>query len=501
MTYGVLAEAIVQTVPHFYGAISGKCGTINISLLQDWIQYRPPVCHGKGSAYYKRRLVRGGAMHRLVIKKLGPIEQCEMECSQFMTLTGFQASGKSTIAKAIYYFRTIKDDIINLARTQAYNSVPVGGLETEFDVVYGTSLRKGLENYLREKFMRTFGSSWGMSNEMCMEYSFTNTCSVKVSLKEDNEFSSPNYIWITLSEDLKKFLRKKNHGFTVTPLGVFDEDIKKLKTELCDCSVVYIPAGRSMITLLSQQFGYIYATMDGVQKRSLDYCTKDYLERILRIKSEFTEGLQGLTAYYRGKTTLSPKLIQQALNLIEKILRGTYRYSNGEEQIVLGNGKYVKINFSSSGQQECVWILNLLFYYLLQQNPILFIIEEPESHLFPESQKYITELIALVSNWKHSVVLTTHSPYVLGTLNNLLYVHTIPGKYSKEADKIIPMSIWLDDRRFDSWFVKNGTAENCMDAELHMIQNERIDEISKVINTEFDELLSLQETDEEGEDL
>ena len=223
---------------------------------------------------------------------------------------------------------------INLARTQAYNSVPVGGLETEFDVVYGTSLRKGLENYLREKFMRTFGSSWGMSNEMCMEYYFTNTCSIKVSLKEDTKFSSPNYIWITLSEDLKKFLKEKNNGFTVTPLGVFDEDIKKLKKELCeifddDCSVVYIPAGRSMITLLSQQFSYIYATMDDVQKRSLDYCTKDYLERILRIKSEFAEGLQGLAAYYRGKTTLHPKLVQQALNLIEKILRGTYRYSNG----------------------------------------------------------------------------------------------------------------------------------------------------------------------------
>lgn len=69
------------------------------------------------------------------------------------------------------------------------------------------------------------------------------------------------------------------------------------------------------------------------------------------------------------------------------------------------------------------------------------------------------------------------------------------------ADQIIPMSIWLDDRSFDSWFVKNGTAENCMDAEVHMIQNERIDEISKVINMEFDELLNLQETDEEGVDL
>ena len=40
-----------------------------------------------------------------------------------------------------------------------------------------------------------------------------------------------------------------------------------------------------------------------------------------------------------------------------------------------------------------------------------------------------------------------------------------------------------------------------MDAEVHMIQNERIDEISKVINMEFDELLNLQETDEEGVDL
>ena len=133
-------------------------------------------------------------MHRLVIKKLGPIEQCEMECSQFMTLTGFQASGKSTIAKAIYYFRTIKDDIVNLARRQAYNMVPVSGLETELDVVYGTSLRKGLENYLREKFLRTFGSSWGMSKEMCIEYYFTSTCSVKVSLKEDARFSSPKYM-------------------------------------------------------------------------------------------------------------------------------------------------------------------------------------------------------------------------------------------------------------------------------------------------------------------
>ena len=74
--------------------------------------------------------------------------------------------------------------------------------------------------------------------------------------------------------------------------------------------------------------------------------------------------------------------------------------------------------------------------------------------MFPESQKYITELIALVNNCGHSIVLTTHSPYVLGTLNNLLYAKTISPQARKEANKIIRESLWLDYNAFDSWFVK-----------------------------------------------
>lgn len=442
-------------------------------------------------------------MQRLVINKLGPIERCELECSQFMTLTGFQASGKSTIAKVIYYFRTIKDDIMELAKVQALNSIQREGPEQEPDIEDGTDLKRRLGNYLREKFLRTFGSSRGMSNEMYIEYYFTDTCFIRVSLKADSIYGTPNYIWITLCDELERFLQKKDHSLTSTTVGVPEGELRKFRAELYklfndNCSVVYIPAGRSMITLLSQQLNYIYATMGDAQKRSLDNCTKDYLERILRLKPEFSEGLEGLARYSTGETKLPVRIKNQALDLIEKILRGAYRYNNGEEQIILKDGKYVKLNFSSSGQQECVWILNLLFYYLLQSKPILFIIEEPESHLFPESQKYITELIALANNCGHSVVLTTHSPYVLGTLNNLLYACAFCDQYRENADKIISESLWLDYRNFSSWFVKNGLIENCMDEEVHMIQNEKIDEISRVINNDFDRLLDLQNADERG---
>ncbi len=432
-------------------------------------------------------------MQKLTIHKLGPIEHCELECSQFMTFTGFQASGKSTIAKAIYYFRTIKEDIVNLAKAKALDATPISGSEGAYRFSYDKNIKHALENYLREKFLRTFGSSWGMSNDMHMTYCFTETCSITISLMDDIRYATPNYIWITLSDDLKAFLWKNNNFLSVTPLGIDEEKLKKFKSELYTIfddfySVVYIPAGRSLITLLSQQLGYIYATMDDMQKRSLDSCTKDYLERILRLKPEFSEGLQGLIASPAKKSAAPKQLTVQALDLVKKILCGTYRYSNGEEQIILDDGKYVKINFSSSGQQECVWILNLLVYYLLQQNKILFIIEEPESHLFPESQKYITELISLVNNCNHSILLTTHSPYVLGTLNNLLYAKTTPLENRINVNKIIPESLWLDYNKFNSWFVKNGSIENCMDSEIHMIQNERIDEISKVINDDFDKL-------------
>jgi hypothetical protein len=260
-------------------------------------------------------------------------------------------------------------------------------------------------------------------------------------------------------------------------------------------SVVYIPAGRSMLTLFAQQLSYIYTIMDEPLKRTLDYCTQKYIERILKIKTEFSEGLIGLMAYY-GVNKRSSSL-DKAMELINKILRGSYMADDNNERIALQNGKYVKINFASSGQQESVWILNLLFYCLIQNRPYMLIIEEPESHLFPQTQKDIVELITLVANNGHSMLVTTHSPYVLGTLNNLLYAGFFKESEKKEqASKRISDLYWLDYRDFNAWFVRDGRLEDCMDRELHLIQNEKIDEISDVINQDYDYLFELRHGEE-----
>lgn len=48
-------------------------------------------------------------MQKLYIKHLGPIEECEINIEEFMVCTGPQASGKSTIAKSIFFFKNIKN--------------------------------------------------------------------------------------------------------------------------------------------------------------------------------------------------------------------------------------------------------------------------------------------------------------------------------------------------------------------------------------------------------
>jgi len=49
--------------------------------------------------------------HKLRLYHVGPIQECDLDLNDFTVLTGPQSSGKSTVAKAVYFFRTVKQDI------------------------------------------------------------------------------------------------------------------------------------------------------------------------------------------------------------------------------------------------------------------------------------------------------------------------------------------------------------------------------------------------------
>ena len=61
-------------------------------------------------------------MHQLVLKNVGPIQDCQIDIKQFNVFTGAQASGKSTVAKSVFFFRTVKEDICDFVNSVKLNS-------------------------------------------------------------------------------------------------------------------------------------------------------------------------------------------------------------------------------------------------------------------------------------------------------------------------------------------------------------------------------------------
>ena len=324
-------------------------------------------------------------------------------------------------------------------------------------------------------------------------YQYSDDAKITISLTESIDSLTPNFVWVEYSPKIREFLN--------APMTANDQEA--LKRKLADLfddpyETVYIPAGRSVLTVMGSQFNYFYSTMDDEQKRLLDSCTRDYLERVMRLRPQFANGLEGLV---EGKelTKAQQNLYKEALSLVQKILKGKYTVSDGEERIWVDDTHYVKINFASSGQQEIVWILNLLVYYLARKQPVFFIIEEPESNLFPESQKLVVELISLVAGAGNAVLLTTHSPYVLGTVNNLLYADSVGKVSAEQTEQIVSRCKWIDSKACTALFVKDGQAADCMDRELMQIDNSLLDQISHGINKEYDALFAIEQQGDEGD--
>jgi len=425
--------------------------------------------------------------HILKIQHLGPIEKCEIKLNQFTVLTGPQSNGKSTVAKAIFFFRTVKQDILQIMMQGGPKAI-TGKDNAQWERV--------LSQKMKDKFLQLFGTSWVMPQDMYMEYIYKKDVSIKVSLSDGDHDNVANYLRIEFSDKIRSHITEleyTNYQNMTAPQKDYES---KILNRLFDdqYETVFIPAGRNLITLLSTQLNYIFTSLEGSQLRNIDYVTKRYTELILKLKPLFVNGMDGLWASEKNsiqRPTPIPSAIKLLLKDAHTVLCSKYKYVDGEERLYLDSNRYVKINLASSGQQEIVWVFNLLFYYLLENKKVFLILEEPESHLYPESQRIIGEVLSLFCNCGNAELITTHSPYLLGTFNYLLMAHQCPETRQEVIKEKVHKYKWLDPNDTCACFICDGYLENALSDEdgLVLIQNERIDGASKNINQIGDLLL------------
>lgn len=456
-------------------------------------------------------------MQHITIKNFGPLADVDIDLPDVILLIGAQASGKSTLAKLVFYFRSLRNDLIEILND---------------DVVVASDVNFEFFKRIRHKFSPVFfGTTKHITKPFSIKFKFGEGKYLYVNHTDPNHgvvlgFSSNPDLEldktnIRTNRDIKayfnllkqikdyktKFIFNKPNS-AIMNTGERKDWEREKRTEKAamegainmffenDRDATYIPASRTTLAILPDILG----AADNLE--NLDELFRFFLQRVNILRPSFRNTLNDLIAAKRERMNGSAN--QRALSFAEKsipiiqekILKGRYEHSDFMDWIVLEDGSRIKFNLASSGQQEATWITLQLFVSILNADKTFTVIEEPEAHLYPIAQLEMVKIIALLSNVltgndANQVMITTHSPYILTALNLLLYAHKVGQQQPEKVDKMVAKEFWLDKNRVAAYEVKGGKLENILDSDL--LHADRIDTASEKINLLFDKLLNMDE--------
>lgn len=437
-------------------------------------------------------------MEKISIKHLGPIEEISMDLSKDMNLIiGPQASGKSTLGKIIFFCKKIKDYTIEFLEEEDYL------LNTPESELYLSFLK-----FIRKKYMESFGTTRHFSKSFEVKYDFQTGKNVIIRLDEKGyvkfRFST------NIEGEIKELIQSAKHIYEDDKLTHITDDYdyvtqkqllqilasKRFREKIADIfdsyDVIYIPAGRSLLSVLSDQ-------LDMVDASILDLSMREFVEKIRQTKKRFGTKLDIVVADYvkTVKGQIKNTDIELAQKLIKDILRADYINDTDGEKLYVDEKHWVKLIYGSSGQQEALWILLLLFLVILENRKSYIVIEEPEAHLYPVAQRRIMELTALAMNSSGSrILVTTHSPYIMTSANLLIHSGRVENQIKNAGGKVvIPKQLRIHPKKVSAYkFTEDvfSHMESISDDETGMMDSVEIDGISDMIYADSEKLIDLE---------
>ena len=416
-------------------------------------------------------------------------------------IIGQQASGKSTFAKTVYFCRKIRDYCFD------YANMIMGSEKINESELYLNFLK-----YLRKLFMGYFGTTKHM-NQFSIRYFFECLDERYVTITLDTDGYARFKFSPELERELKVVLEAvaefagENDDSWMMDIyerrkhfsGILKKRIMKVFAD--DEKLLYIPAGRNMLALLSESINLspVLGYGEKVNIEQTDLITQEFIMYISSIKSTFGSRLDEITKNYLKTVQgqIRNRDVEVASELIHNILRGDYIADSDGEKLYYDTEHWVKIMFASSGQQEILWALNMIFLTILKNEKTFLVFEEPESHLFPDAQENIAKLVGLMINSsKSEVLITTHSPYMLTSFNMLIYSSNVEkdrstGSIVDKLFRIGKSSVAAYGSGIDK-IGENGKLVNLLGKETGLIDAYQIDHVSTKINEIMDRLFDLE---------
>lgn len=398
----------------------------------------------------------------LKAKNFACLENVEVEFRNYTIFIGEQASGKSVTCKLYYFFREAISNKITSAliddegwkyflsdvKDEFYSIFPeYSWKDSDFNIAFGDEEGGELINISYKRGNKSV--SINFSNYF--KDSFKSLKSRYGKLKKEIDAannSSDELPFLGKEYSYRNAFRK---AYKETQLNNFLED------------VTYIPSGRAFFSVIRDNvFGFLSENI------GIDPFLKSFGQFF-----EFSKRISSSPSVHRTAKKIDLAAFDK---LTSAVLKGVY-LSEKKEDWLVSSGKKIQLSNASSGQQEALPMLLCLRSLLLTNSSFgrrSIVVEEPEAHLFPSSQKTVIELIFLTSNMgaNANFIVTTHSPYVLSCINNEML-----RSQASSSEKL------------SAYYLSAGKSYNIVDSETGLIDGNELDKISTVISEEFYEML------------
>ena len=417
---------------------------------------------------------------KLKIKNIGPINEVEMEINKVNIFIGPQSSGKSTIAKIISFCQWLEKDILIHQGT------------SHIDSAYWV---EKLHNYHKmDSYFREGSSIEYHSNTVSFTYHSDGNFSITpVNIEQEkmrkityipserNYVNIPNISSLPMGNDYIRdfifdWLLIRNKYSKDTPQDIIDLGVQYYydknagdMVSLQDGNPISLSEASSglqaiipLLVSLSYSTNWIYNHTQDLSFDKFSILHKTFIKELYK------------------KEILSDVILQD-----EKLKQITADLFNSLQHI----SPEVEIPTDLKAAANLANRLGKPHYTFM-------IIEEPEENLFPVTQYGLVKHIfqSLNGNSDNSVVITTHSPYILTAINNLIQAgNIIETDVNKTAQvhQALGVNTSLQYKDIYAWALEEGRLKSMNDDEFQLISAAAIDNASDIINKDFETLLEI----------
>jgi len=414
-------------------------------------------------------------MATIIIKNVGPIKEAHFELNKINVFMGPQSSGKSTIAKIISYCTWVEK-------------------------------RRMLDGFFRENFLERFKTFHNLGDtyfppesyfkyegDYCnIEFSKKEKPNGEIIVKENVEFDNSKHIYIPAERNFVASIpnlgRYKETNNNIMDFLYYWYEAKKsysknncLSVPMLNISFYHIEEEDKDVIVLDKGKEIILRNASsGIQSMIPLYLLFNYLTEILYQKEIVFSPFER----EKMKKTAKP-LLDKRMN---ELLEGFSEQKEIQELLIT--------EFTEERQEKILESVVEKYFKSSNYQHSQFIIEEPEQNLFPETQRdliyYLLEK-CVNSEREHSLTITTHSPYILYSLNNCMLGGLVNDKISeKDKQKIKCKSALINPEKVSIYEIHNGILK-CIQDEDGLINSNYFDRNMKEVMDDFYAFLNYYE--------